>query len=115
MKQNNGRLLIGVGLILTSFMLALNLTEYMMVSQKIRQYTCEVTHLQGVVDTAKFIDKLAAHPQNNKVAPILNELSRIIITSESAISPGECVDVEITYLEVQWFRLKQAMQALESK
>lgn len=109
-KRDSSRLLIGLGLILTGLMLALNLTEYMMVSQKIRQYSCEVTHLQGVVDSIKYLDRLTEAQTNENVKAMVGAVAQNFKENAQFITPETCVDVELTYLEVQWYRLKQALE-----
>lgn len=87
----------------------LNLTEYMQVSKAIRQYSCEVTGLQGQVSGLKFLRKLT-EAQTNPTAKLM--VSQVAKAYEQQMTYGQldevdCVNVELTYLETQWYRLKR--------
>ena len=102
-------LLLPISLLLTAFALMLNLTEYIQVSRAIRQYSCEVTGLQGQVDGLQFLRKLT-EAQDNPTAKYM--VSQVAKAYEMQLNTGQlgsmnCVDVELTYIETQWYRIKR--------
>lgn len=108
-KQTNP--LIPISLLLTALMLTLNLVEYIQVSRAIRQYSCEVTGLQGQVDGLQFLRKLSEAQPNPTARYMVAQVAKAYEEQMTygQLSTKSCEDVELTYIETQFYRLKRAL------
>lgn len=83
----------------------------MQAQRAIREYSCATTYIQG--SAAVLDDILALGEANPPIAPLLNELNSMLTARAVQRMSQKCSDVELTYLELQWYRLKQQFQQTE--